>query len=240
MFWVSAETRIPLLASRVNLFLFSLPECADASLLLTATLFHCWTATTHLIRSIDAANLTLTLHQSPHVSIERCEHASGKRFYIEDAIEYLDEPGEFYYDRQTRKLTYLPLENERLEDFEAMVPQLITPISIEAAHVTVKELSVLHAAADMDGFFVGDCDGQSASNLKTGAVALSCNCTGITVENVEVAHTGGFGFILQGNLHDATLSRLQVSLVLVTLLAVLLVLLLVLLLLLLTLLLRCS
>jgi len=31
-----------------------------------ATLFHCWTATTHRIRSITASNRTLTLYQSPH------------------------------------------------------------------------------------------------------------------------------------------------------------------------------
>jgi hypothetical protein len=36
---------------------------------------------------------TLTLYQSPHVNIPRCEHASGKRFLIEDAKEELDEAG---------------------------------------------------------------------------------------------------------------------------------------------------
>ena len=38
---------------------------------------------------------TLTLYQSPHVDIPRCEHASGKRFLIEDAREELDEVGVF-------------------------------------------------------------------------------------------------------------------------------------------------
>jgi len=73
-----------------------------------ATLFHCWTATSHEIRSIDASNSTLTLLRSPHVDIARCEHASGKRFYIENAIEELSE-GEFYYDRVSRVLTCVVL-----------------------------------------------------------------------------------------------------------------------------------
>jgi hypothetical protein len=139
------------------------------------------------------------------------------RYYIEDALEELDEEGEFYYDRQSRKLTYLPLPHEQLGlegsdegAFEAWAPQLITPVSIKAAHVTVKDLSLLHAAADMDGFFKGDCDGQSATNLKTGALDLSCNCSGIVVTNVEVAHTGGFGVITHGALQDTVLSRLLV------------------------------
>jgi hypothetical protein len=39
------------------------------------TVYHCWTATTHRIRSITPANRTLTLLQAPHVDIPRCEHA---------------------------------------------------------------------------------------------------------------------------------------------------------------------
>ncbi len=79
-----------------------------------ATLYHCWTATTHHIDSINATTRVLTLLQSPHVDIPRCEHASGKRFSIEDAFEELDQPGEFYYDRQSGQLSYLPLPSEQV------------------------------------------------------------------------------------------------------------------------------
>ena len=43
----------------------------------------------------------------------------GRRFLVEDAREELDEPGEFYYDRLSRELTYLPLPGEELAHFEA-------------------------------------------------------------------------------------------------------------------------
>ena len=109
--------------------------------------------------------------------------------------------------------------------------------------MVVRDLSVVHEAADMDGFFVGDCDGQSASNLHTGAIALNCTaeslsspspsssdaqaggdsgdlqadaacadgqCCGVTVENVEVAHTGGFGVITQSPVSGLSLRRLHV------------------------------
>lgn len=178
-----------------------------------ATLYHCWTATTHRINNINASNSTLTLFQSPHVNIPRCEHASGKRFLIEDAREELDEPGEFYYDRGTRELIYLPLPEENLADgkFEAWAPQLIAPILVTANHVKLAGLSVLHAAADMDGFFVGDCDGQSASNLHSGAVVLNgSSASQVTVNNVEVAHTGGFGVVTRGAVRDVMLSRLHI------------------------------
>jgi hypothetical protein len=177
-----------------------------------ATLYHCWTATTHHINHINASNRTLTLLKSPHVDIPRCEHASGKRYLIEDAREELDASGEFYYDRQSRELTYLPLLHEVLSTVEIWAPQLITPVFVKASHVTLQDLSIVHAAADMDGFFVGDCDGQSASNLHSGAIDLNCSlspCTGVTVQNVEVAHTGGFGVITHEAVSNTKLSRLH-------------------------------
>ena len=120
-----------------------------------ATLYHCWTATTHKINNINPQNRTLRLYKSPHLNIPRCEHASGKRFLIEDAKEELDQPGEFYYDRQSRALTYLPMPDEQLAGFEAWAPQLITPVLVQAPNIKVEKLSVIHAAADMDGFFIG-------------------------------------------------------------------------------------
>ena len=105
---------------------------------------------------------------------------------IEDAKEELDEPGEFYYDRQSRELIYLPMPDEQLDSFEAWAPQLITPVSVQASNVMIEKLSVIHAAADMDGFFIGDCDGQSASNLHTGAIVIYGSASKVTVSEVEV------------------------------------------------------
>jgi len=180
-----------------------------------ATLYHCWTATTHHIREINASNLTLTLLRSPHVDIPRCEHASGRRFYVEDAREELDEPGEFYYDRATRELTYLPEAGESLHAaggaFEAWAPQLIAPVALRADFVELRDLSVVHAAADMSGFFEGDCDGQAASNLLAGgAVTINGSIGGAVLANVEVAHVGGFGVVVAGAARDCSLSRLHV------------------------------
>ena len=137
------------------------------------------------------------------MDIPRCEHASGKRFYIENAREEL-KPGQFYYDRHSRLLTYLPTPSDgALSAFEAWAPQLITPVTISASGVQLSQLSVMFGAVDMSGFFEGDCDGQSATNLLTGAVQLACargppaqGCDSVLVSSVEIAHTGGFGLIM--------------------------------------------
>ena len=175
-----------------------------------ATLYHCWTATTHRIRSITPENLTLTLYQAPHVDIPRCEHASGKRFYLEDAWEYLDTPGEFYVDRQANTVTYLPLPGEAAASLVAYAPQLITLLSAtNTSQITASSLALVHGAADMSGFFEGDCDAQSAANLLSAAVSLN-HAAAITLTNLSVAHTGSEGIWANVSAVDILLARLVV------------------------------
>ena len=54
-----------------------------------------------------------------------------KGFMIMNAIELLDEPGEFYYNRHTGMLYYMPFEDENLETAEVIVPRLDMLIYIE-------------------------------------------------------------------------------------------------------------
>lgn len=46
--------------------------------------------------------------------------------YIENAGELLDEPGEWYFDREAKELRYMPREGEARESAEAVVPVLET------------------------------------------------------------------------------------------------------------------
>ena len=48
-----------------------------------------------------------------------------------NALEFLDEPGEFYHDRRDNTLYYMPLPGEDMDKAEAYVPLLETLVSIE-------------------------------------------------------------------------------------------------------------
>lgn len=48
--------------------------------------------------------------------------AKGARFYIENAIEFLDEDGEFYFDKTKNEIYYRPYENENPNFKECYVP----------------------------------------------------------------------------------------------------------------------
>lgn len=50
---------------------------------------------------------------------------NGKRpFYIRNAFELLDSPGEFYYNRTTQTLYYMPYADENMETAECVIPKI--------------------------------------------------------------------------------------------------------------------
>lgn len=56
---------------------------------------------------------------------------AGMPAYVENALELLDEPGEWYHDRGTGILYYLPRAGERPEEAEVVAPVLETLLALE-------------------------------------------------------------------------------------------------------------
>lgn len=56
---------------------------------------------------------------------------AGDPYYVEHAFELLDEPGEWYLDDTYGILYYLPLDGERITDFEATAPIISQVLRLE-------------------------------------------------------------------------------------------------------------
>ncbi len=60
-------------------------------------------------------------------------------FYVENALELLDKPGEWYYDRSAHVLYYMPRPGEDLRTVEAVIPSKVeTILSIKGSSLTQK------------------------------------------------------------------------------------------------------
>jgi hypothetical protein len=60
-------------------------------------------------------------------------------FYLENALELLDEPGEWYYDRPAKELYYLPRPNEDLPNAQVFIPSTVeTILSIKGSKLNKK------------------------------------------------------------------------------------------------------
>ncbi|SMC38673.1 protein of unknown function [Pedobacter africanus] len=72
-------------------------------------------------------------------------------FYLSNAIQFLDEPGEWYADRQKGKLYYWPRQGENMQQAEAVVPYLETLVKMEGtidhsvSYVFFEGISFQHA-----------------------------------------------------------------------------------------------
>jgi len=110
------------------------PECLDAwSNVQDAEIvvFGEWEITRKLLDDVEPATGTVTL-LPPHVA----QHPAigprpGMACYFENAPEMLDQPGEWYLDRGTGTLEYLPLPGERIADAEVFAPSLTRLVELQ-------------------------------------------------------------------------------------------------------------
>jgi len=63
---------------------------------------------------------------------------AGKCFYIENALEFLDEPGEFYYSKADKTVYYYPYDGENPSEMEFIAPVTEGLLSIEGKSFTKK------------------------------------------------------------------------------------------------------
>lgn len=63
---------------------------------------------------------------------------NGKNYFIENAMEYLDNPGEFYYDKRQKLMFYYPFKAEDLENAEIVAPITENLFSIKGTSKTQK------------------------------------------------------------------------------------------------------
>lgn len=64
-------------------------------------------------------------------------------FYIENARELLDEPGEFYFDKNSRTLYYYPKKDEELQTADCYVGQVDCLINIEGGSINNKAENIV-------------------------------------------------------------------------------------------------
>ena len=140
------------------------PETPSLSAVLTAEMFiHQWWAVATLrIRhfEVHGDSTKLFFHQpesriqsehpwpAPWISKE----TGNSAFYLTNAIEFLDEPGEWYLDITAQKLYYWPRQNENLSTANVVAPYLETLVKLEGTidnrvqYITFKNISFQHSS----------------------------------------------------------------------------------------------
>jgi hypothetical protein len=86
-----------------------------------------WCHTRCKVESIvrDGSHAVVRMVQ-PQFMLARCKGGAQVKLpnYVENALELLDEPGEWYLDRSDKMLYYKPLPGEKMDEVEAVAPLL--------------------------------------------------------------------------------------------------------------------
>jgi hypothetical protein len=158
---------------------------------------HKWIDLRQYIRGLDESNhvVTLTGAISQHVK------ESNARYFIENAPEALDEPGEWYLDRNTGVLSYWAARGENLASAEVIAPVLNSELlRVEGnfaakkpvQQVVVRGLTFAHTDWSLpeNGYL----DSQAAVQVRGDVLAEGAVDCGI--ENCLFAHLGGYALEL--------------------------------------------
>jgi len=200
-----------------------------------AVVFGSWEITRKRFEKVDPAAGTALMappHAVPH---EAMAPGGGRWFYLENALEMLDRPGEWYLDRRTGVLAYWPLPGEDMAKAEVIAPALVRLVEVKGtADRPVRNLHFRGIAFEYADWSppAGGYLGIQACHFTTGdrweknwglidaAVRYEC-AESCSLRDGAVAHVGGCGveladrcrgIVIEGNrIFDASANGVQVG-----------------------------
>ncbi|GAA4441141.1 hypothetical protein GCM10023188_39310 [Pontibacter saemangeumensis] len=160
--------------------------------------YHFWTDSHLPIQSIDTKNNIVTFrHKAGKIFTDGFSDA-GAKYIVENVWEGLDEPGEWYLNRKTGKLYYIPLPGEDMAKVEVVAPFTEKFITIEGdplqnqyvEHITFDKLDFSYTNWQLP-------PGNSNDDQGSASVPAAITLTGarhIAFTNCEVKNIGTFAF----------------------------------------------
>ncbi|HXH48878.1 MAG TPA: right-handed parallel beta-helix repeat-containing protein [Terriglobia bacterium] len=167
-----------------------------------------WAEFRMYIRDVEETLHTVTLSRTPAPS----NRADNARYWIENTIDALDAPGEWYLDRKSGNLYYRPEPGERMDNIHAIAPVLKQLVRFEGAggpdcvhDIQLQGLTLCDTDWSMgpDGYV----DMQAAYDITAAVEGMGARS--IVIEKCVFEHLGGYAVDFgggaierQGSKHD--------------------------------------
>ena len=168
-----------------------------------------WVDQHSCVESFDESTQTLSMQNEWFMGFAEDIHKDKySRYYIENVLEELKHPGDWYLDRPTGVLYYIPEEGEELDNCEIVAPRHTYIMRIEgdpdnASHVEFirfQDLTFMHSTVEVYKYGVMP-DIQGAVNLPGAIYAEGAkHCA---FEDCTFASMGGYALVLEaGSTHN--------------------------------------
>ncbi len=169
-----------------------------------------WTPTIHRIREILPERRAIRFFSSHGRNVDFWER--NFRYYLSNAFEALDQPGEWYLNRHTGMLYYLPLPGEDMATVEVVAPVMKSRM-IEFAgepaedrfveHLHFRDLEFRHVDGDMDRYNGVYRQGHMYLDSAISARGLR----NASFERCELAQLGEYAMELADGCRDVTVRQ---------------------------------
>lgn len=159
-----------------------------------------WFTSIHFIASLSAGDHTVQFTAPRSFAIGYVEpQLRYKRYYVENFLEALDSPGEWYLDRHTGLLSYWPMPGEDLARATIIAPHLRHLVQFSGGPAQPVEYVTLHGLSFQyaDWFLAHDADLEGGYGPSSGAVE-AVGTSHVTIDGCEVAHVGENALFIAG------------------------------------------
>jgi hypothetical protein len=186
-------------------------------------LLHDWSITRTPVGSIDWESRRLDAIDSigSRLNFFTLTHwEKQSRYFLENAREFCDQPGEWYADFDSRTLYYLPLPGEKLQETQAVIPLSENLIVLEGSkekpvqRISFSGLTFEHSAWTLPekGYFgiqacmFSDRNKSPGAWAKVPAAIELDRANSCIFENCILRHTGGSGLWIRENCSDCVIA----------------------------------
>jgi hypothetical protein len=161
---------------------------------------HIWSMSRLRIKQVDASKRTVIFTGSSPGAEQWGKFAKGNRFCVENVREALDEPGEWYLDRPTGTVTYIPKPGEDPATTSVIAPRVDGFLVVRGdeaqkrwvEHVIIRGITFAHSN------WVTPPEGNSSSQAeaKIGAAIMLTGARHCVVEKCTVTLVGQYAIAL--------------------------------------------
>lgn len=158
--------------------------------------FHQWSASRLRIDEIDADENTVEFVRGSRSESQWGAFPKGHRYFVVNVKEALEEPGEFYLDRGTGELTYIPRDGEDPTGTEVIAPRLDNLLVFSGEgdsgrwvqHLRFEGLTLAHTNWTCPP--TGQAFPQAEVGLDAAVVGIAAR--DVTLDTCAVVHTGAY------------------------------------------------
>ncbi len=174
--------------------------------------YHSWETSIHHVRFVDTEACVVELHEPAPWPMGRWERQ--QRYYVENVFEGLDEPGEWYLDRDSGTVYYYPLPGEEMTEVEVVAPAVTsTLVSFEGdasegeviEHLHFRGISFMHSNAGLRRL-----RNPGQGEIYQPGLIMATGLRHTSFEDCTIAQTGAHGIWLAAGCEDDLVRRCHI------------------------------